>query len=102
MCSSGVWVAADPSARLRQARPLALKTFASVPAPDIVAVQRTADGGIRFVWGTVPGITYRVEAAAAVAGGSWLILAEEVASGETMTHTDRPAAGPRFYRVMIP
>ena len=69
---------------------------AAVAAPEIGGVTRTDDDGIRFGWVTAPGVTYRVEAAASIEGAVWVRLAEEVATGATMTYSDRLADGVRF------
>jgi hypothetical protein len=83
-------------------RPTPGSLNASLPVPEIVTVEQTDDGRIRFAWGTVPGVRYRVEAAAAVPSQTWQTLAEEVAASEGMTYTGRPVSGPQFYRVVVP
>ncbi len=75
---------------------------AVIPVPEILGIERTGDGGIRFLWATVPGVVYRVEAAPAVTGAEWQTVAEEVAAGEGMSYTDPVTAGRRFYRVVVP
>lgn len=94
----------DAQAFVRQVldRPTPDAPNASVPVPVIAAVERTAEDGIRFEWSTVPGMVYRVEGAPALDSPAWSTLAEEMAAGDRMIFTDRPASGVRFYRVVIP
>ncbi len=92
----------QPFVRVIFDRPTPGRFNSVVPVPEILSIERTGDGAVRFAWATVPGVVYRVEAAAAVNDPVWQTLAEEVAAGEGMTYADPISNGSRFYRVVVP
>jgi len=73
-----------------------------VPAPEMVNARVSPGEGVAFEWASVPGVRYRVEGALALAGHSWVTLAESVAQGEGMRYVEPLGVYTRYYRVVVP
>lgn len=73
-----------------------------LPTPEIVNPQLGSAGNVSFEWRAVPGATYRVLGAPALAAESWVTLAESVAQAETMRYAEPLGSPMRYYRVLIP
>ncbi len=80
---------------------VSINVLSTNPAPVIQSI-RVATNIATLVWSTLSGRSYRLQFKSAFTNSTWTnIVPDFNATGTTLTATNGPAAGQRFYRVIL-